>query len=151
MEKQRPKRYFHYPLSGLSLSANRITGHNRIFEWMTKARMIICACAGWSESAHVAHFRMHGFAWHDPIDKDVILFYTFLISWSVNYSSLPSVWTGLKVVHFSVCIRSFLVRQTILRRNNDESWLRDYKTFFMLNSSEHDIYFAYNLKVLTTF
>ena len=35
--------------SGPSLSANIIIWYYRIYEWKTKARMIFCACAGWSK------------------------------------------------------------------------------------------------------
>ena len=38
-----------------SLSDNRILRYYRIYEWGAMARMILCACAGWSESAHFAH------------------------------------------------------------------------------------------------
>ena len=41
--------------SGPSLSANRIIGYDRVYELRAKARMILCAGAGSSESAH---FRM---------------------------------------------------------------------------------------------
>ena len=33
-----------------SLSANRTTRYYRMYEWRSKARMILCACAGWSEA-----------------------------------------------------------------------------------------------------
>ena len=52
--------------SGHSLSANRITGYYRMYDWRAKDRMIICACAGWSESAHFAHVRRHFLAWRSP-------------------------------------------------------------------------------------
>ena len=38
--------------SGPSLSANRIIGYYRTYEWRAKALMILCTCAGWSESVH---------------------------------------------------------------------------------------------------
>ena len=34
-----------------------------MYHWRGKARMIICACAWWSESAHIAHVRRHFYAW----------------------------------------------------------------------------------------
>ena len=34
------------------LLANRIIGYYRMYEWKAKAWMILCACTGWSESAH---------------------------------------------------------------------------------------------------
>ena len=40
--------------SGPSLSANRIIGYYRMLQWRANVWMILCACAGWSESAH--HF-----------------------------------------------------------------------------------------------
>ena len=49
--------------SGPSLSANRIIGYRGMYEWRAKARMILCACAGWSEFAYFAHVRRHFFAW----------------------------------------------------------------------------------------
>ena len=45
-----------------SLSANRIIGFRRMYEWRAKARMILLACAGLSKSAHFAHVRRHFFA-----------------------------------------------------------------------------------------
>ena len=48
------------------LSANRIIGFYRIFECRAKARMILCACAEWSESPHFAHARRHLFALRGP-------------------------------------------------------------------------------------
>ena len=60
--------------SGPSLSANRIIGYYRVYEWRT--RIIVCACAGQSESAHFAHVRGYCFAWHGPYkntkDKTII-------------------------------------------------------------------------------
>ena len=35
-----------------------------ILQNVWKTRMILCACAGWSESAHFAHVQRHVFAWH---------------------------------------------------------------------------------------
>ena len=52
--------------SGPSLSASRIIGYYRIYEWRAKTRMISCTCAGGSKSAYFAHVRRHGFAWHGP-------------------------------------------------------------------------------------
>ena len=37
-----------------SLSAHRTIGYYRIYEWRAKARMILCACAGWSKCAFCA-------------------------------------------------------------------------------------------------
>ena len=45
--------------SGPSLSANRIIGYYRIYEWRAKARMTLCAWAWWSKSARLAHARKH--------------------------------------------------------------------------------------------
>ena len=41
----------HAVRSGSLSAINRITGSSRMYEWRAKARMIFCACAGWSESA----------------------------------------------------------------------------------------------------
>ena len=41
-----------------------MTGYYRMNEWRAKARMILCACAVWSESAHVAQVRKHFIAWY---------------------------------------------------------------------------------------
>ena len=49
--------------SGPSLSSNRIIGYYLIYDWRAKPRMILCACAGWFESAHFAHVRRHFSAW----------------------------------------------------------------------------------------
>ena len=53
-------------LSGPSLSANRIIGKYRMYQLKAKARMILCACVEWSESARFAHVRRHFFAWRGP-------------------------------------------------------------------------------------
>ena len=50
-----------------SLFTNRIIGYQNMYEWRANARMILCTCAGWWESAHFTHARRHVFAWHDPI------------------------------------------------------------------------------------
>ena len=49
--------------SGPSLSANKIIGYYRMYEWRVKARMILCACAELSYLAHFAQVRRHIFAW----------------------------------------------------------------------------------------
>ena len=54
----------HAVWSGHLLSANRITGYYREFEW--RAWMILYAYAGWRQSALVAHARRHIFAWLGP-------------------------------------------------------------------------------------
>ena len=36
---------------------------HRMYEWRANAWMMVCACAGWSESAHFAHVRRHVLAW----------------------------------------------------------------------------------------
>ena len=52
--------------SGPSLSANKAIRYYRMYEWTAKARLIFCASAGWSESAHVAHVWSHSFTWYGP-------------------------------------------------------------------------------------
>ena len=52
--------------SGPSLSTTRIIGYYIMYEWRAKAWMILCACAGWCESAHFTHAPRHLFAWHGP-------------------------------------------------------------------------------------
>ena len=52
--------------SGPSLSANKLIG-KEMYEWRAKARMILCARAGYSESAHSAHVRRHFFAWRSIV------------------------------------------------------------------------------------
>ena len=42
----------HAVWSGPSLPINRINGYYRMNGWRAKAQMVICACAGWSESGH---------------------------------------------------------------------------------------------------
>ena len=49
--------------SGPSLSANRIIGYYKMYEWREKVRTILCSCAGWPESANFAHVWRHLFAW----------------------------------------------------------------------------------------
>ena len=47
--------------SRLSLSATKIVEYYRMHEWRAKARVILCACAGWSLRIF-AHVRKHVFA-----------------------------------------------------------------------------------------
>ena len=56
----------HVVWSGPSPSANIIIVYNGLYQWITKARMRLCACAGWSESAPFAHAWKHFFAWRGP-------------------------------------------------------------------------------------
>ena len=49
-----------------SLSANKIIGYYRKYALRAKTWMILCWCAGLSESAHFARVRRHFFAWRDP-------------------------------------------------------------------------------------
>ena len=48
--------------SGPSLSANRILGYNRMYEWRVDFPVILCAWAGWSEFVYFAHVRRNFFA-----------------------------------------------------------------------------------------
>ena len=50
--------------SGPSLSANRIIGDYRMYQWRANAWMGLCACAGWI-SAFCACSKTP-FLWHDP-------------------------------------------------------------------------------------
>ena len=52
--------------SGPSLFANRIIGHQKMYEWRANARMRLWARAGWSEYAHIVHVQRHVFAWCYP-------------------------------------------------------------------------------------
>ena len=54
--------------SGPLLSANRLIVYYKMYEWRAKAWIILCACTGWSESAHFAHVRRHFFARGCPYD-----------------------------------------------------------------------------------
>ena len=54
-----------------SLSAVRIVGYNRMYQWRANARMILCTCAGWTESAHFA--RRHFFALRGPWNKQSVV------------------------------------------------------------------------------
>ena len=53
--------------SGPSLSADRIIGYYRMFQWRANAWMRPCACTGWCESAHFAHVRRRLFRLSPPI------------------------------------------------------------------------------------
>ena len=55
--------------SGLSLSANRITGRYRMYEWRAKARMIIFAHAQDDLNLCVAHVQRHFFDWRGTVFK----------------------------------------------------------------------------------
>ena len=48
-------------------STNRIIGYCRIYESRAKARMILCACAEWSESTHFVHVQRLFFRFTRPI------------------------------------------------------------------------------------
>ena len=45
--------------------ANRLIVYNRMYEWRPNARIILCACTGWSEAAQLklAHVRRLIFGW----------------------------------------------------------------------------------------
>ena len=49
--------------SGPNLSTDRIIWYYRMYEWRAKAWVILCTCAGWSESVHFVHVRRHVFTW----------------------------------------------------------------------------------------
>ena len=66
--------------SAPSLSANRIIATD---EWRAKTRMILCACAGWSKSAHFAHFWRHFFTWRDPNYGDVLRTFPVKSIWHI--------------------------------------------------------------------
>ena len=51
--------YIYAVWSGPSLSANRMVRYYRRYECRAKAQMILCACAGWSESSHFVHVQKH--------------------------------------------------------------------------------------------
>ena len=51
--------------SGPSLSANRIIGYNRMYEWRANARLL-CVSTGWSESVHFVHVWRYFFSWCSP-------------------------------------------------------------------------------------
>ena len=53
--------------SGPLLCANWIIRYCIMYRWRAKDRMVLCACAGWSEPAHFAHVRRHVFAWHGTL------------------------------------------------------------------------------------
>ena len=50
------------PVAGHSISENRIVGYFRMYEQTATARMILCACAGWSVRIF-AHVWKQIFAW----------------------------------------------------------------------------------------
>ena len=51
-----------------SLSATRIIGYYRMYEWRKKAWMILCPRTGWFKSAQFAHTQRHFLAWRNPWD-----------------------------------------------------------------------------------
>ena len=69
--------------SGPPMFANRIIRFYRMLQWRANARMRFRACAGWYESAHLAHAR-----WHITLDEAKIL--------------LPSRHTTLKQRRFNI-------------------------------------------------
>ena len=69
--------------SGPSLSANRFIGYYRMFEWRAKARMTLCACAGWSESVHVAHVECTFSIDIFTESLSTSIFWSFKVTWSL--------------------------------------------------------------------
>ena len=55
--------------SGPSLSANRIIGYYRMYEWRANARFDFAHAWYESESVHFAYIRRHIFAWREPYIK----------------------------------------------------------------------------------
>ena len=60
-------------LSGPSLAAKRIIGDYKMYKWRAKARVILCACAGYA----FAHVKMHFFAWRAQNICSSVTFYPY--------------------------------------------------------------------------
>ena len=85
----------HTVWSGPSLSANRIIGHYKMYEWRAKAWMILCTCAVLSESAYSAHVQRHIFSRCGPY----ILQYQRYCKWTTkdlltfqNWAFIACIW-----------------------------------------------------------
>ena len=78
----------------LIVSANINIGYYRIYEWITKARMTLCTCTGWSESEseQFAHVRRQFFALRVPYVHMLLLLANYHMCWNMY----PLAWlTGL--------------------------------------------------------
>ena len=70
-----------------------------MYEWTVKARLRLCACAGWCELAHFAYARRHVFAWRDSYNWLLPFLYT------PPHDSSGVLWyhVGCPYVRLSVC------------------------------------------------
>ena len=89
--------------SGPTLSANRIIGYYRMYEWKAKAWMALCSCTRCSESMHFMHVRRHFFAW-----RPICLIYSH-VAWSqlALSKALPTLTVPQRPVILNNIVRSF--------------------------------------------
>ena len=88
--------------SGPLLSAYRIIGYYRMYEWWAKAQMILYACAGWSE--HFAHVRRHFFAWRGQNIRDESgKMYVMTCSFSEDSDQLMHPCSLVRIFYWALC------------------------------------------------
>ena len=115
--------------SGPSLSANRIVGHYRMYQWKAKTYMILCACAGWISKTHLA--------------------------WPGSYSSGPCCSKlTMSLVNVSLKFWSLNVAYTLifLLKKNVSSFCicKSYSHFFSKNTCKLDNVITRTVNILTT-
>ena len=84
--------------SGPSLSAARIIGYYRMYQWSKGVRRI-CTCPGWCEFAQSLHARRHFFTWHNPYYVNILGIYsTHLYFYLMSF---------LSIFHLSIFVSQF--------------------------------------------
>ena len=87
-----------------SLSANRITGY-KMYDWRAKSRTVLCACAGWSESAYFAYAQRHFFRMTRSINTPVYPGFQYMLLgycclWQKELLTCATfVWKGILVTN----------------------------------------------------
>ena len=84
---------------GLSLSANRIIGHYRMYKWKAKARMRLCACVGWIWICAFCACSKTRFRWRGLYI--VIITKSCLFKYLENFTSKNWKFSDRKLLYFS--------------------------------------------------
>ena len=102
-----------------SLSAKRIIGYYRMYEWRAKARMILCVCAVWSDFACFAHIRRYSArvlaaSWEQVRTSIFEVQSTLVIS---NSKGLPEILRDIRTSTYQICrIEEKLIRLTTFNK-----------------------------------
>ena len=93
--------------SGLSLSANRITGYYKMYEWRSEALIVLCACAWWTEHAHfVPMFQHTFFAWRGTYNGEHFV----SVLYSIVEVMLLQIMLHVAAVRLRHSLQSFVAR-----------------------------------------